>query len=98
MNESSQTGAPSCAASQSPGPSSTDPAEVGEGDAGRPSAEVLCRRVIAILDENLPDGRTVRQLRELFDMPDPHPRPLTSLDARRWPVLRAADEVHDPRD
>lgn len=55
---------------------------------GRESAESLCRQVIAVLDANLPDGETVRRLRDMFDIPDPEP---LRRDVRAWPILRAAD-------
>ena len=66
----------------------------GRGMTGRESAEALCRRCIGILDANLPDDETIRQLRDLFDIPDADPQPVMK---REWPVLRAA-EPYDPRD
>lgn len=78
----------------------------GQGMTGRESAEALCRRVIGILDAHLPDGETVRHLRDLFDIPEADPEPVAA-DVLAWPKLRAADGViglpderqpYDPRD
>jgi hypothetical protein len=83
VNESSQTGASSCASEQGPGSS------------GRPSAETLCRWVIDILDAGHTDQVTVGLLRAIFDIPERDNLP--PVIKRPWPPLRAADP-HDPRD
>jgi hypothetical protein len=78
----------SCAASDPPGPPPVNSSRAGGETTGRPSAEELCSEVMSILDRAIPAVTAVRLLRDLFDIPEPDPQPLTRIP--RAP--------YDPRD